>query len=177
MANHKLLIPHIRRWEGGFVCDADDLGGATNKGVTYITLKRYHRIKGYPVPTIGDLQRLTDERWEDIYKSLYWDACKADKIKSQNVANQLVDWYWHSGIHAIKGVQRAAGVKADGIIGEVTLLAINASEPRKLFERIKQERIEFYSYIAISRPRNKKFLRGWLNRVKSLHWVEDYEDR
>jgi hypothetical protein len=31
-------------------------------------------------------------------KSLYWDKWKADQIKSQSVANILVDWVWASGI-------------------------------------------------------------------------------
>lgn len=177
MANHKLLIPHIRRWEGGFVSDPDDLGGATNKGITYDTLKRFYRWRGYPMPSLGDLRRLTDEQWEEIYKLLYWDKCRGDEIRSQNVANMLVDWFWHSGTHATKAVQGIVGVKVDGIIGPRSIGAINAREPRRLFEEVKQDRIEFYKRICVTRPRNKKFLRGWLNRVKSLHWVEDYEDR
>ena len=32
MANSKILEPFILKWEGGFVNDKDDLGGATNMG-------------------------------------------------------------------------------------------------------------------------------------------------
>lgn len=173
MANHKLLIPHIRRWEGGFVSDPDDLGGATNKGITYDTLKRYFRRKGYPRPSVGDLRRLTDKQWEEIYKSFYWDKCRGDEIRSQNVANMLVDWFWHSGTHATKAVQRIVSTNPDGIIGRISLQAINAREPRRLFEELKTARIAFYNRIAKSRPQNMKYLRGWLNRVNSLRWVEE----
>ena len=34
MANHKELIPKILKWEGGFVWNKNDKGGATNSGVT-----------------------------------------------------------------------------------------------------------------------------------------------
>ena len=36
MAEVKKLVPFILKWEGGFVNDPDDLGGATNKGVIYL---------------------------------------------------------------------------------------------------------------------------------------------
>ena len=34
MADVNKLAPFILKWEGGFVNDPDDLGGATNMGVT-----------------------------------------------------------------------------------------------------------------------------------------------
>lgn len=37
MADIKVLVPFILSWEGGFVNDPDDKGGATNKGVTIAT--------------------------------------------------------------------------------------------------------------------------------------------
>src|SRR3712207_7646428 len=40
MANVKILLPFILKWEGGFVNDPADSGGATNKGVTIATWKR-----------------------------------------------------------------------------------------------------------------------------------------
>ena len=39
MADVKKLAPFILKWEGGFVNDPDDLGGATNMGVT-IAMRR-----------------------------------------------------------------------------------------------------------------------------------------
>ena len=43
MANVNDLVPHILKFEGGFVDDPDELGGATNKGVTLKTYKAYCR--------------------------------------------------------------------------------------------------------------------------------------
>ena len=41
MANAKLLQPFILRWEGGFVNDPLDRGGATNKGITIGTFRQF----------------------------------------------------------------------------------------------------------------------------------------
>ena len=98
MADVKKLAPFIQRWEGGFVDDPDDLGGATNMGVTIATYKVYRKRKGLSEPTVDYLNHLANNEWIDILKSLYWDKWKADQIKSQSVANILVDWVWASGI-------------------------------------------------------------------------------
>ncbi len=52
MANINKLKPFILKWEGGFVDDPADLGGATNKGVTIGTYREYRKKKGLPEPTV-----------------------------------------------------------------------------------------------------------------------------
>lgn len=121
MADVKKLAPFILKWEGGFVNDPDDLGGATNMGVTMATYKVYCKRKGRPEPAIDDLKHLSNDEWIDILKSLYWDKWKADQIKSQSVANILVDWVWASGNYGIKIPQELLGVTADGIVGKIPL--------------------------------------------------------
>lgn len=173
MAKVDKLVPHILKWEGGWANDPDDLGGATNKGVTFKTYKSYCRIEGKPVPSIGDLRRLTDEEFKDILKTLYWNPCKGDFIVSQSVANAIVDWAWNSGTAtAIKEVQKELGVKVDGIIGNVTLSAINSASPLPLFGRIQQARKRYIERICEARPANRKFYRGWMNRINSMQYEE-----
>lgn len=76
-----------------------------------------------------DLKELTDDQAGLIYKSQYWNPCNGDKIKSQRIANLLVDWAVNSGVRtACKGLQRILGVTVDGIIGPQTLNAINCFE-------------------------------------------------
>lgn len=173
MAKVELLVPHIIKFEGGFVNDPDDLGGITNKGVCFKTYKLYRKRRGLPAPTIGDLIRLSDEEFTDILKTMYWDVCKADFIDSQSVANLMVDWAWNSGnATAIKHVQRIVGVKDDGIVGTITLAAINSRSPLPLFGQIRKARIDYYHSITNSRPANAKFLRGWLNRVNDFQFED-----
>lgn len=172
MANVNKLIPFLKKWEGGFVNDPDDLGGATNMGVTFATYKIYCRKKGLPEPTIQDLKRMKVAQLTEIIKSMYWDVFHGDDITSQSVANICVDWLWMSGKTAIKRVQRLVGVKDDGIVGPKTLAAINSRSPLPLFGMIKEDRKEYYYEIVEVRAANKKFLRGWLNRLNDMH----YED-
>lgn len=173
MARVELLVPHILRWEGGWVDDPDDLGRATCKGVCYRTYKLYCSRKKKPTPTIEDLKNISDDEFVAILKEMYWDACRADRIESQSVANAIVDWAWNSGTTtAAKEVQKVLGVEADGIIGNITLAAINSWSPLPLFDQIQQARIAYLQRICNARPANNKFMRGWLNRVNSLIYEE-----
>ena len=69
MADVRKLAPFILKWEGGFVNDPDDLGGATNMGVTIGTYEAYCRKKGYSKPTVERLKNLTKEEWTEILKT------------------------------------------------------------------------------------------------------------
>ena len=168
MANIKNLMPFLERWEGGFVNDPDDLGGATNMGVTMNTYIAYCKKKGYPVPTVARLRNLSKEQWVDIVKTLYWDKFRGDDIQSQSVANMCVDWLWNSGTVAIKRVQEIVGVKVDGIVGDKTIAAINNRSPLPLFGAIKEARKEYIEEICDKRPKNEKFRRGWMNRLNDM---------
>ena len=168
MANVEKLAPFILKWEGGFVNDPDDLGGATNRGVTLATYMQYCRKKGYPVPTVERLKNLSDHEWTEILKTMYWDRWKADQIESQSVANILVDWVWASGNYGIKIPQQLLGVTVDGIVGLKTLEAVNSRNSRELFDMIKIARFDFIEDICRNRPANNKFKRGWFNRINDF---------
>ena len=163
MADYRILKPFILKWEGGFVNDPNDSGGATNKGVTLATFRKY---KGASA-TVDDLKAITDEDWTAIFKQMYWDKCRADNIASQAVANLIVDWYWMSGTNAIKYVQRLIGTTEDGIVGKQTIALLNAKGDR-LAPHIYNYRKDFYHRIVANRPTQKRFLRGWLNRLNAL---------
>lgn len=167
MAQAIELKPFILRWEGGFVNDPDDHGGATNKGVTIATFRQYYGASR----TVADLRALTDEQWMHIFKAGFWNPCHGDEIANQSLANIIVDWAWGSGTrNAIRRLQAAIGVQPDGIIGKITLGKLNA-EPRWCFDRIFAARRAFLENIA-RRPGQSKFLRGWMNRLNALKWYE-----
>ena len=187
MANIDKLIPFILKWEGGFVNDPTDRGGATNKGVTLATYEAYCKRKGYPRPTVERLKNIPDAHWREIVKTMFWDKWKADDIHSQKVANILVDWVWGSGIHGIKKPQALLGVKVDGIVGDKTLSAGNFADPEELFDAIYQERVKFLNAIVsnsvaayekkigrkatdaeLLKYTQKRFIKGWLNRLQDI---------
>lgn len=166
MADYRKLMPFILKWEGGYSNDKDDLGGATYKGITLATFRSvYGNDK-----TVKDLKAMTDGQWRHIFKTLFWDAWQGDRINDQNVANILVDWTWGSGSYGIKIPQRMLGVAVDGIVGGKTLAAVNARDGKALFRELKEERIAYIGRICRTRPQNRKFRQGWLNRIESLKY-------
>lgn len=187
MASIDKLIPFLLKWEGGFVYDPTDRGGATNKGVTLATYEAYCKRKGYTRPTVEQLKNIPDAHWREIVKTMYWDKWHADDINSQKVANILVDWVWASGINGIKKPQALLGVKEDGIVGDKTLSAVNFSDPEELFGAIYQERVKFINAIVarsvaayekkigrkatekeLLKYTQKRFENGWLNRLRDI---------
>lgn len=168
MADYKKLIPFILRWEGGFANDPVDRGGATMKGITIGTFTAYRNTKGNPEPTVTDLKNISDQEWEDVFKSLFWDRWHADNIKTQSIANILVDWVWASGKYGITIPQRILGVTQDGVVGPKTIEALNARDADKLFAQLRQARINFVETIVKRNPSQGKFLNGWKKRIYSI---------
>lgn len=167
MADAQKLVPLILRWEGGFVNDPDDAGGATMKGVTLATFRKFYGAD----KTVEDLKQITDAQWLHIFKTGYWDKFRGDDIDDQSVANMCVDWLYNSGTAAIKRVQKIVGVVDDGIVGDKTVAAINARQAEPLFEQIKAARIAFVETIARNNPSQRKFLQGWKNRINSYTYA------
>ncbi|MDR1182568.1 MAG: peptidoglycan domain protein [Bacteroidales bacterium] len=166
MADYKQLVPFILKWEGGFVDDPLDKGGATNKGVTIATFRQFYGADA----TVEQLKNITDKQWNHIFKSGYWNKWLADEIRSQSVANILVDWLWLSGSPAIKNPQRLLGVVPDGVVGPKTIAAVNAAEPKKLFGDIKAARVQYINDIIVKTPTNERFRRGWMNRLDAIRF-------
>jgi lysozyme family protein len=189
MADVNVLLPFILKWEGGFVNDPADAGGATNKGVTIGTWRQVGYDKdGDGDIDVQDLKLLSNNDVRDrVLKPHYWNRWKADNIQSQKIANILVDWVWGSGKHGIVIPQRLLGVKDDGIVGEKTLSAVNFADPDQLFDAIYKARVKFFNDITNSsiatyekkigrkateselmKHTNKRFLKGWLNRLADI---------
>ena len=187
MARVENIVPFILKWETGttgigltneqlfekaklkgFANDPDDLGGATMCGVTLATFTAYCNRKGYPRPTIVRLKAITYKEWLEILKTMFWDKWKADQINNESIALILVDWVWGSGKYGITIPQKAIGVTADGIVGPKTIAAVNAKDPKQLFDLIRKERLAYIERICISRPTNLKYKRGWLNRLNDI---------
>lgn len=172
MAKIDVLAPFILSWEGGYNKVKGDKGGATNKGVTLATWRKYGYDKNEDlVINERDVMLLTE--FDAIYvimKPVYWDKWRADEIRTQAIANLVVDWYWNSGVYGIKLPQKILGVKMDGIVGPKTLAAINNHpNQRELFRALWKERKEYFERLAAN-PTQKKFLAGWLNRLNGIGW-------
>jgi lysozyme family protein len=156
------------RREGGYVNDPDDLGGATNYGITqsvYDAHRRRHAHVAAPVRSIT----LAEVR--EIYRRNYWEGarCSAFATVRPRLALAHFDAAVNLGIgQASVCLQRALGVKADGVAGPVTLAAAERCDESAVVSAYLRERARVYRVIAERRPALRKFLAGWLARCR---WV------
>lgn len=172
MGSFKSYLPKEFKAEGTvFENDPTDSGGATRFGLTENDLHEY----GLDSNSDGlidykDVMALTPETAANVLKKLYWDYFKADDINNQSVAEFFSDGALNQGrILIAKYVQAALGVKVDGFVGDKTIAAIN-NHPniRFVFDLIYQQRKRRYYDIVKAKPSQKKYLKGWLNRLNLI---------
>ncbi|PWT71875.1 MAG: N-acetylmuramidase [Proteobacteria bacterium] len=175
MANFGAFLPTLLSFEGGFVDDPVDPGGATNKGITLNTFSGCAGPLLGVASTLENLRALTDEQAGRIYKALYWDKMRGDDVGLQQLANIVVDFYVNAGITAARLLQssmNACGaqpsLEVDGIIGSTTVRILARVDQPAVYRRYKQSRLAYYQDLVANHPLLGKFLNGWLNRVNSF---------
>ena len=147
-----ILLKH----EGGFSDHPADPGGKTRFGIT----EAVAREAGYR----GDMRELPLDLAKRIYKDRYWDAVRAEELPAA-VRYAVFDAAVNSGPRqAIRWLQRAVGVRDDGIIGPITLGAVRAADPERLLRRVLAQRLRFMTGLS-NWP---AFGRGWARRIADL---------
>jgi lysozyme family protein len=150
---------YMLKHEGGYVNDSADPGGETRFGIS----KRSY-------PNL-DIKTLTLDQAREIYHRDFWTKAKCEQINDENLVLKFFDLCVNMGISQVtKLIQRAlratgAQVVEDGVIGPVTLAAINKADPTDLLAALKSESAGYYRLIASINPSQQKFIEGWLNRA------------
>jgi len=151
---YKIFILKTIQAEGVYSDEKFDDGGETKYGISK---------KSYPNE---DIKNLTLERAIEIYKRDYYDKLPINKIEDIKIAWKLFDMCVNFGIlEGTKILQRALGVKDDGIIGKITLTAINNANYNELMIKIIKEQVKKYTTIVKNNPNKIKFLNGWIERA------------
>jgi lysozyme family protein len=146
-------IEIVLKNEGGYVNHPSDPGGETNMGIA----KRF-----YPNE---DIKNMTKERAIELYYRDYWLPMNLLKLKNRDLILQVFDFGVNAGIRrSIRFLQRLVQVTDDGIIGPVTINAINSQGP-EIVEKFKNRRRIYYMNLAAQKPKLEVFLRGWLRRI------------
>lgn len=141
------LIGH----EGGYVNDPRDPGGETKFGISK---------RSYPAE---DIKALTLERAKAIYRRDFWGVAGCDAVPDA-MKFDLFDMAVNSGpVTAIKTLQRSAGVTPDGLLGPITLQALNSTPAPRLVARFNGHRLDFMTDLKTW----SVFGKGWAKRVAS----------
>lgn len=145
------------RIEGGYVNDPRDPGGETNFGISK---------RSYPKRNIANLTR---DQAIQIYRTDFWNAAGCEDMPPK-LAIAAFDCAVNQGVTIAKRlIQKAVGVKADGIIGPVTKAAIARSDEHELVLEFISWRLRRYAFTANAAT----YMRGWSVRsLKVLRFVD-----
>ena len=142
-----ILIGH----EGGHVDHPNDPGGETKYGISK---------RAYPDVNIA---ALTLDDAKAIYREDYWDRVRADELPSE-LRFPLFDAAVNSGVaQSIKWLQRAVGVRDDGVIGPVTMVVVKSTTPHKNAANFLGQRLKHMTDLK----NWDQFGRGWARRIAS----------
>lgn len=143
--------------EGGYSDNPADRGGATNYGITQ---KTFDEHGGGGV----DVRFIRPSQVEKIYFEVYWVPARAEMFPA------IEDLHFdaavnHGVMRAIKFLQEAVGVAADGKLGPVTVGAYELADKSLVRARYMIARYRFYGAIAARDRTQRIFLTGWLSRL------------
>lgn len=139
----KTALTFVLKWEGGYVNNPNDKGGATNKGITQNTYNAWLKSLGR---TARDVRYITQDEVEQIFYKNYWLKAGCQNM-SEKFALLAFDTAVNMGLARVNQFLRAAQWKY--------------SEKFIAARRAKYE--EFAKY-----GNQKIFLKGWLNRLNDL---------
>jgi lysozyme family protein len=161
-------LDHVFAHEGGYADHPRDPGGATNFGITHKTLARWRRVSPWWKLPKAEVQKLPREEAGRIYRSAYWTPVHGSELPA-GLDLALFDYAVNSGpVRAVKALQAALKVKADGVVGPLTLDALKARVAAAgvtgLIVALCDGRIGFLQRLATFAV----FGKGWTRRVAEI---------
>jgi len=173
MADFEKAYKRTLKNEGGYslIKVPGDKGGETYAGIS----KVYH-------PTWEGWRYINSDFSNDkihalvysFYREEFWNKIKGNYFLNQSVAESLYDFAVNVGYsRAVKLTQIVVGTKRDGIIGPVTIKAINDKKPGVFNTRFTLLKILFYANLVERDKRQRKFFYGWVNRALKMMRPEE----
>lgn len=164
-SNFGKVQPIIDKWEGGYVDDPRDPGGATNMGVTIFTLARW---RGHQVSK-ADVKALTRAEVWQIMKTYYYDVVRGDDLPiglATGVHNAAVLSGPKRAATWLQQSMQALGspVGVDGAIGNETIGLVNQLDGNALMEQFFRRQEAFYRSLSTF----DHFGKGWMSRLDDV---------
>lgn len=172
----------VNRWEGGLDDDPADSGGITKYGVSLAFLadlmgnaesRSFLQSVGIEKADRETIKGLTKEQAESVFFHVFWQRQKTYLLEPP-VAVVFYDTAVNCGVsRAAKLLQATVGAAQDGIVGPNTRTAVTMYGAYRAAMNMLAKRDNFYRDLAERRPKDKRFLRGWLNRTADLRRLID----
>ncbi len=158
------IIGDILLKEGGYVDHPADRGGATKWGITQLTLSKWrHRDV-----TKDEVRALDEEEAKDIYRARYIIDPGFGALP-ENLMALVVDCAVNHGVtRAGLWLQKALGVKEDGVVGPKTQEAAAAADEGRVYRSVLASRARAYGRIVTDNPKQAVFAAGWANRLATF---------
>jgi len=140
----------------GDIKDVGDGKGLTRFGQTPDWLTQF----GLPVPNSVAEAAANYRRWLDLTNLI----ALCDVFDS--LADVVIDWGVHSGhIPAVRALQRALGVRADGVLGPVTESALALVDRPRMARRMLADSDRYKGRLITDDPAQyARFAAGWASR-------------
>lgn len=168
MTRLETCIGIVLNLEGGLSNHKKDKGGLTNFGITQTTYTNWLARFGRSHQSVSEI---TYDEVKDIYSEYWKDAHCSYMFPPLDLL--VFDCAINSGPgRAIKLLQNALGVGADGVVGKQTMAALHeeiaADGIEHMCDAYLDEREAWYLRIVERDPSQKVFLKGWRNRLEHL---------
>jgi lysozyme family protein len=150
--------------EGGYVDNPNDLGGATNFGITQITYNIWRKHQGLLARSV---QWISPVEVQTIYREYYWQPSYG-YLFTYPLALAIFDSFVQFNPKTVLTFE-AEALNEKLPIGQTDLLAkLQKSDPEKTALAICNSRIAFRHQRVIEDPSQVVFLKGWLARDDRL---------
>ena len=179
------------KWEGGFSDNKYDAGGVTKYGISLVFLRDF--VKEFPYtakqlnipeyPMAENIRGLDRKTARAIMRKAFWDKMRCVQYPSV-FAFAVFDCGVNSGCaRSIRIAQQSFNknnpdktqLVVDGILGPKSLNAFHGASKEMALTCIDL-REDFLNGIVKSRPTQKVFLKGWLNRTADLRkYITSYQ--
>jgi lysozyme family protein len=159
----KKIYNIVIAWEGGHVNHPDDPGGETYKG---ISRKNHPNWAGWKL--IDAKKPVPEILVKKFYEEHFWKRLRCEEMPYP-VGEYLFDFAVNVGAsRAARILQTIVGVAVDGIIGAITLGAVQKQNPTELMYKLLFERVGYYITITMQRRQFTTFFFGWIRRTHDV---------
>lgn len=187
MGNFEHAMSKLMEMEGGFANNPDDVGGMTYKGISRkfhpqwpgwervdLNIKNVPRMSPYGSSRyfaevkhlngmLGYNQQLQTQV-EQFYFASFWRPNLLDRLQNSTIAAWIFCAVVNAGTHGARWAQVACGTHVDGIIGPLTIDALNMMETTEFVLKARAAALRHRLCVIDAKPEQKQFLKSWLSR-------------